>query len=45
MDIKKILLVKSFKKITEDHGQSQSQQETQATDTQEDEIVMSVNLP
>ena len=45
MDIKKALLVKSFRKITNNHNLPQSQQLTQATDIQEEEIRMSINLP
>ena len=40
MDIKKI-----FKRTTNNHSLSQSQQLTQATDIQEEEIRMSINLP
>ena len=36
---------KIFKKITNNHSLSQSQQQTQATDIQEEEIRMSINLP
>ena len=44
MDAGKALLVKSFKRITNNHSLSQSQQQTQATDIQEEEIRMSINL-
>ena len=43
MDAGKALLVKSFKRITNNHSLSQSQQQTQATDIQEEEIRMSIN--
>ena len=39
------IIKKIFKKITKNHSLSQSQQQTQATDIQEDEIKMSINLP
>ena len=45
MDIKKALLVKSFRKITNNHNLPQSKQLTQATYIQEEEIRMSINLP
>ena len=34
-----------FAKITNNHSLSQSQQQTQVTDIQEEEIRMSINLP
>ena len=43
MDIRKALLVKSLR-ITNNHSLSQSQQLAQATDIQEEEIRMSINL-
>ena len=45
MDFRKALLVKSFKRIFNNHTLSQTQQQTQATDIQEEEIRMSINLP
>ena len=45
MDIKKALLVKSFRRITNNHSLPQSQQLMQATDIQREEIRMSINLP
>ena len=36
---------KTFKRATNNHSLSPSQQQTQATDIQEDEIKMSINLP
>ena len=39
------IIKKIFKIITKNHSLSQSQQQTQATDIQEDEIKMSINLP
>ena len=43
MDIKKALLVKYFRKITNNYNLPQSQQLTQATDIQEEEIRMTIN--
>ena len=47
MDIKKALLIKSLEllRITDNHSWPQSQQLTQATDIQDEEIKMSINLP
>ena len=47
MDIKKALLIKSLEllRITDNHSWPQSQQLTQATDIQDEEIRMSINLP
>ena len=45
MDIKKALLVKSFRRITNNHSLSQSQQLMQAAYIQREEIRMSINLP
>ena len=39
------IISKSFKRITNNHSLSQSQQQMQATDIQEDEIKMSINFP
>ena len=36
---------KSFKSITNNHSLSQSQQQTEATDIQEDETKMNISLP
>ena len=36
---------KTFKRITNNHSLLQSQQQTQATDIQKEEIRMSINLP
>ena len=36
---------KTFNRITKNHNLSQSQQQTQVTDIQEEEIRMSINLP
>ena len=43
MDIEKALLIKSG--ITNNHSLPQSQKLTQATDIQEEEIRISINLP
>ena len=49
MDIRKVLLVSIisiiFKIITNNHSLLQSQQLTQATDVQEEELRISINLP
>ena len=39
------IISKIFKRITNKHSLSQSQQQTQATDIQEEEIKTSINLP
>ena len=39
------IISKIFKRITINHSLSQSQQQTQATNIQEEEIRMSINLP
>ena len=39
------IISKIFKRITNNHNLSQSQQQTQATDIQEEEIRMIINLP
>ena len=39
------IISKIFQRIMNNHGLSQSQQQTQATDIQEEEIRMSINLP
>ena len=39
------IITKIFKRITNNHNLSQSNQLTQATDTQEEEIRISINLP
>ena len=39
------IINKIFRRITNNHGLPQSQQLTQATDIQEEEIRMSINLP
>ena len=39
------IISKIFKRITNNHSLSQSQQQTQATDIHEEEIRMSINLP
>ena len=39
------IISKIFKRITSNHSLPQSQQQTQATDIQEEEIRMSINLP
>ena len=39
------IISKIFKKITNNHSLPQLQQQTQATDIQEEEIKMSINLP
>ena len=39
------IIRKIFKRITNNHSLSQSQQQTQATDVQEETIRMSINLP
>ena len=45
MDTRKTLLVKSLRELFNNHSLSQSQQQAQATDIQEEEIGMSINLP
>ena len=39
------IISKIFKRITNNHSLPQSNQQTQATDIQEEEIRMSINLP
>ena len=39
------IISRIFKKITNNHSLSQSHQQMQATDIQEEEIRMSINLP
>ena len=39
------IISKIFKRITNNHSLSQTQQQTQATDIQKEEIRMSINLP
>ena len=39
------IISKIFKRITNNHNLRRSQQQTQTTDIQEEEIRMSVNLP
>ena len=39
------IMSKTFKRITNNHSLLQSQQQTQATDIQKEEIRMSINLP
>ena len=39
------IISKIFKRITNNHSLPQSQQQTQTTDIQEEEIRMSINLP
>ena len=41
----KSIISKTFKRITNNHSSPQSQQRTQATNIQEEEIRMSINLP
>ena len=41
----KSIISKTFKRITNSHSLLQSQQQTQATDIQKEEIRMSINLP
>ena len=45
MDIDKALLKKFFRRTTNNHSLPQSQQLTQATDIQEEEIRISINVP
>ena len=44
MDIRKTLLVKSLR-VTDSHSMSHSQQQTQATEFQDEEIRINANLP
>ena len=39
------IISKIFKRITNNHSLSQSQQQTQAINIQEEEVRMSINLP
>ena len=39
------IISKIFKRITNNHNLSRTQQQTQATDIQKEEIRMSINLP
>ena len=45
MGYQEIIISKIFKKIANNHRLSQSQKQTQATDNQEEEIRISINLP
>ena len=45
MDNRKTLLVKSLRKLLINHSLSQSKRQAQATDIQEEEVRMSINLP
>ena len=44
-EYQKSIISKIFKRITDSQSLSQSQRQTQATDIQEEEIRMSINLP
>ena len=44
MDIRKSIISKIFARITDNRSSPQSQQETQATNIQEEEIRMSIDL-
>ena len=45
MDITKALLVRSLRDLPNNHSLSQSQQEMEATDIQEEDIRISINIP